>query len=92
MGAGIGSALRRPNEDALLDLYRRALVDAGGPDLGEIKHSDGSAKGALHGITTAVFSAAFVEDNERSKAIFGSMALGATELVRDIDALRILEN
>jgi len=92
MGAGIGSALRRANEDVLLELYRAELIVNGGPDLGEIRKADGYARGALHGITTAVFSAAFVEHTDRSEAIFQSMAEGAGELARDLDAMRVLEN
>ena len=92
MGAGIGSGLRRPNEDALLALYQRELLRHGGPDLGNIKEHHGYAKGALHGVTTAVFSAAFVEDNDRAKAIFQSMVTGAAELALDTGALRMLED
>ena len=92
MGAGIGTDLRRPNEAHLLELYRTELIRCGGPDLGDIRSNDGYARGAMHGISTAVFSAAFVEHNARSEAIFQSMAIGAAELARDIDALRVLED
>jgi len=92
MGAGIGSNLRRPNDFDLLETYRVELIASGGPDLGDIRAADGYARGALHGISTAVFSAAFVEHNDRSEAIFQSMAVGAAELAREIDAFRVLEN
>ncbi|MXO90183.1 phosphotransferase [Altererythrobacter aquaemixtae] len=92
LGAGISSALRRPNEAALIASYQDELRAHGGPDLGDIRVSDGYARGALHGVTTAVFSAAFVEHNDRSEVIFQSMAEGAIELVLDIDAMRILES
>lgn len=91
MGAGIGSALRRPNETDLLERYRAELVRHGGPDLGDIRAADGYARGALHGISTAVFSAAFVEHNDRSEAIFQSMAVGAAELAMELDAMRVLK-
>lgn len=91
MGAGIGSALRRPHERDLLEHYRMALIENGGPDLGNIRNEDGYARGALHGISTAVFSAAFVEHNDRSEAIFRSMAVGAAELAMELDALQALE-
>ncbi|MEO9492209.1 MAG: phosphotransferase [Marinomonas sp.] len=92
MGAGIGSGLRASHGDALIGAYAEALVDNGGPVLTGIKSGDGYAHGALHGVATAVFSAAFVEDNARAKAIFQSMAEGACSLVREIGALRILED
>lgn len=92
MGAGIGENLRGTHGDALLDAYAEALAMHGGPKLTNIKASQGYARGALHGVATAVFSAAFVEDNPRAKAIFRSMAEGACSLAREIDALRVLEN
>ncbi|MEP2736485.1 MAG: phosphotransferase [Erythrobacter sp.] len=91
MGAGIGEELRRKHSDDLIAAYAEALKRHGGPNLTDIETSDGYAHGALHGVTTAVFSAAFVEDNPRAKAIFQSMAQGACSLVRELDALRILE-
>lgn len=91
MGAGIGSGLRRENDVEFLELYRGELVAQGGPDLGNIRVSDEYARGALHGISTAVFSAAFVEHTDRSEAIFQSMAVGGAELAMEIDAMRILE-
>ncbi len=92
MGAGIGSDLRNASEADLLSTYRRALIANGGPDLGDIRTSEGYARGAIHGVATAVFSAAFVEHNARSEAIFQSMAEGASDLVMKLDALRILED
>ena len=92
IGAGIGEKLRAAHGDVLIDAYAEALARHGGPALTNIKASQGYARGALHGVATAVFSAAFVEDNPRAKAIFRSMAEGACSLVREIDALRVLEN
>lgn len=91
MGAGIGSELRTANEADLLELYRDELIAQGGPDLGDIRASDEYARGALQGISTAVFSAAFVEHTDRSETIFQSMAVGGAELAMEIDAMRILE-
>ena len=92
MGAGIGSALRIGNEAALLELYRTELIAQGGPDLAHIRSASGYARGALQGITTAVFSAAFVEHTERSEAVFQSMAMGAGQLASELDAMQFLEN
>ena len=91
MGAGIAPDLRRSHEAQLLALYRAELARHGGPQLSDQAMHEGYARGALHGISTAVFSAAFVEHNDRSEAIFLSMAQGAAELTRDLDALAILE-
>jgi hypothetical protein len=91
MGAGIGSELRAQHGSTLLDCYAAALAKHGGPQLADIAQTEGYAHGALHGVTTAVFSAAFVEDNDRARAIFQSMAEGSCSLVQEIDALRILE-
>ncbi|MFZ1741252.1 MAG: hypothetical protein WAT93_00265, partial [Pontixanthobacter sp.] len=91
LGAGIGTALRKTNEAALIERYRTELIAQGGPDLGDIRSAEGFARGAIHGISTAVFSAAFVEHNQRSEAIFQSMAVGAGELARELGALSILE-
>lgn len=92
MGAGIGTELRRSHEAEMLELYRAQLIEQGGPDLGDIRHAPGYARGAVHGIATAVFSAAFVEHNDRSEAIFQSMAVGAAELARELDSFRFLES
>ncbi len=91
MGAGIAPELRRAHETQLLAFYRSELARHGGPSFSADDIREGYARGALHGISTAVFSAAFVEHNERSEAIFLSMARGAANLTRDLDALKILE-
>ena len=91
MGAGISPDLRQANEDALLELYGAEYAEQGGPELDRAAMASGYARGALHGITTAVFSAAFVEHNERSEAIFHSMARGAAILAHDCNALDLLE-
>ena len=47
--------------------------------------------GALHGVSTAVFSAAFVERTERGDANFLSMARGACALALEHGSLEMLE-
>ncbi|HVR91804.1 MAG TPA: phosphotransferase [Novosphingobium sp.] len=90
LGCGIGSSLRRAHEDELLALYieemgRRgvALTRTGIWDLYRI--------GALHGLSTAVFSAAFVERTVRGDENFLSMARGAAQLALDHDSLDALK-
>ncbi len=90
MGCGIGSALRRPNESALLALYAEEMARHGAP----IAHDVMMRRyriGALHGLFTAVFSAAFVVRTERGDANFLSMARGAAELALDHDSIGALD-
>lgn len=89
MGCGIGSALRRPYEDELLDLYCAEMSRRGVP----LRRADiwnDYRVGALHGVSTAVFSAAFVVRTERGDANFLSMARGACELALEHDSLGAL--
>lgn len=89
MGCGIGEELRREHEASLLDAYRSAMGNFGA----NIQESDfrrGYSLGALHGVATAVFSAAHVERTERGDANFLSMARGACALARDAESLRAL--
>jgi len=79
MGTGIGNALREEHEDQLLDLYC-AEMSARGVPLGREEIWDNYVLGALHGVSTAVFSAAYVERTARGDANFLSMARGGCAL------------
>lgn len=90
LGCGIGSDLRRPNETALLDLYCSEMTRRGVAMKRE-EIMDDYRIGALHGVSTAVFSSAFVVRTERGDANFLSMARGACELALDHDSLGALK-
>ncbi|MDX1702822.1 MAG: phosphotransferase [Altererythrobacter ishigakiensis] len=90
MGCGIGDDLRRQHEDELLDLYCAEMTARGVPLTRDDIWRD-YVIGALHGVSTAVFSAAFVERTERGDANFLSMARGACALVLKYDSLKMLE-
>jgi aminoglycoside phosphotransferase (APT) family kinase protein len=79
MGTGIGDALRRPHEAELLDLYCAEMTRRGVP-LSRDAIWDDYVVCALHGVSTAVFSAAYVERTERGDANFLSMARGGCAL------------
>lgn len=79
MGTGIGDDLRRAHEGELLDLYCAEMTVRGVP-LSRDAIWDDYVLGALHGISTAVFSAAYVERTERGDANFLSMARGGCAL------------
>ncbi len=79
MGTGIGNALRETHEDELLDLYCTEMTARGVP-LSREAIWDDYVIGALHGVSTAVFSAAYVERTERGDANFLSMARGGCAL------------
>ncbi|GAA4037814.1 phosphotransferase family protein [Parerythrobacter jejuensis] len=89
MGCGIGE-LRAGNEDHLFDLYVEEM-EARGVTLQREDVWRDYRIGALHGITTAVFSAAFVERTERGDANFLSMARGACSLALEHDSLDALK-
>ena len=90
MGCGIGDALRQEAEDELLALYCSEMAGRGVTlEVSDIW--DDYRRGALHGLTTAVFSAAFVERTERGDANFLSMARGAAALALQHDSLGALE-
>lgn len=89
LGCGTGSALRRANEAALLDLYCAEMTRLGVP-LTREEVWDDYLIGALQGVSTAVFSAAFVVRTERGDANFLSMARGACELALEHDSLGAL--
>ena len=90
MGCGLGDAMRRAHEDELLALYCDEM-EAGGVKLTREEIWTEYRKGALSGLTTAVFSAAFVERTERGDANFLSMARGACALALEHNALTALE-
>ena len=90
LGCGIGNELRRAHEDELLDLYCAEMTERGVP-LARGEVWDAYRLGALHGVSTAVFSAAFVERTPRGDANFLSMASGACALALEHDSLGVLK-
>ena len=86
LGCGIGDCLRRAHEGELLGLYLDEMGKRGVTLEREAMWRDYRI-GALHGLTTAVFSAAFVERTERGDANFLSMARGAAALALEHDSL-----
>ena len=90
LGCGIGSALRRPHEDELIDLYC-AEMSRRGVALTRGAIWDRFRLGALHGVATAVFSSAFVVRTDRGDANFLSMARNACELAADHDSIGALK-
>ncbi|MCW1381811.1 ecdysteroid 22-kinase family protein [Novosphingobium sp. KCTC 2891] len=90
MGCGIGSALRRPHEEELLDLYCAEMTRRGVP-LTRDQIWDRYRLGALHGVSTAVFSAAFVVRTDRGDQNFLSMARNSCELCLDHDSIGALK-
>lgn len=90
LGCGIGNDLRRAHERELLELYC-AQMRARGIALQLPDIFRDYAIGALHGVATAVFSAAFVERTERGDANFLSMARGACALALEHDSMGLLE-
>jgi hypothetical protein len=90
LGCGIGSAVRRPHEDELIELYCAQMSRRGVP-LTRAVIWDRYRLGALHGVATAVFSAAFVVRTERGDANFLSMARNSCELALDHDSIGALK-
>ncbi|WFL76102.1 phosphotransferase [Altererythrobacter arenosus] len=90
LGCGIGDGLRRGHENELLDLYCEDMTARGVP-LTRDAIWDDYRIGALHGLSTAVFSAAFVERTERGDANFLSMARGACALALEHDSIGALK-
>ena len=89
LGCGIGNELRRKHETELLELYCAEMSHRGVA----LKRDDvwqDYIVGALHGVSTAVFSAAFVERTERGDANFLSMARGACALALEHGSLAAL--
>ena len=89
LGCGIGEALRREAEAELLDLYCSEMTARGVPLERDLVWDD-YRLGALHGVSTAVFSAAFVERTERGDANFLSMARGACSLASEHSSIGLL--
>ena len=87
-GAGVGTTLAA-HEDELVDLYLAAMAKRG-VELARAKVWDDYRCGVLHGVSTAVFSAAFVERTERGDAMFLDMARGACQLALKHDSLGAL--
>ena len=90
LGCGIGDDLRRAHEDELIGLYLMEMA-ARGVALTREEMRDGYRLGALHGVSTAVFSAAYVERTPRGDANFLSMARGACALALAHDSLGLLK-
>lgn len=90
MGTGIGNPLRAAHEGELLDLYCAEMTARGVPLTREAIWDD-YVVGALHGISTAVFSAAYVERTERGDANFLSMARGGCALALEHGSLKKLK-
>ena len=89
LGCGIGDVLRGEAEDELLELYCSEMT-ARGVALERDAVWDDYRLGALHGVSTAVFSAAFVERTPRGDANFLSMARGACALALEHDSIGLL--
>jgi len=90
LGCGIGNALRRAHERELLALYCAEMTERGVPLTIEAIWRD-YVVGALHGVSTAVFSAAFVVRTERGDANFLSMARGACALAHEHGGLAVMQ-
>ena len=89
LGTGIGDALRRAHEGELLDLYCAEMTARGVPLTRDGVWRD-YVLGSLHGVSTAVFSAAFVERTARGDENFLSMARGGCALALQHGALDLL--
>lgn len=90
LGCGIGDTLRREAEGELLDLYCAAMTARGVPFSRDAVWDD-YVLGALHGVSTAVFSSAFVVRTERGDANFLSMARGACALCHQHGSIDLLK-
>lgn len=89
LGCGIGDNLRRAHERELLELYCAEMTARGVPLTVDDIWRD-YVLGALHGVSTAVFSAAFVVRTARGDANFLSMARGACALCLEHGSLEIM--
>lgn len=90
LGCGIGDNLRRAHERELLELYCAEMTARGVPLTIDAIWRD-YALGAVHGISTAVFSAAFVVRTPRGDANFLSMARGACALCLEHGSLKMMK-
>lgn len=89
LGCGIGQ-LGLDHEDELLDFYYDEMAARGVPQSREAMQRD-YRLGILHGVSTAVFSAAFVERTPRGDENFLSMARGACALALRHDSIGALK-
>ena len=90
LGCGIGDALRRAHGEELLALYRADMANYG-VNFQDSQFDRDYRVGVLHGVATAVFSAAHVERTARGDANFLSMARGSCALALAVDSLGALE-
>ncbi|MDG5749427.1 phosphotransferase [Qipengyuania sp. XHP0207] len=90
MGCGLGETMWRRHEEELLDLWLSQMAQRGVALSRREIHED-YRRGILHGVSTAVFSAAFVKRTERGDANFLSMARGACSLAIAHDSLAALK-
>ena len=90
IGCGLGEAMWRQHEDELLELYLAEMA-ARGVEMSRNDIGRDYRLGALHGVSTAVFSAAFVERTERGDANFLSMARGACSLALEHGSIAALK-
>ena len=90
LGCGVGEALWRPHEEDLLALWLSEMERRGVSLTREGIERD-YRLGILHGVSTAVFSAAFVERTPRGDANFLSMARGACSLALHRDSMAALK-
>jgi aminoglycoside phosphotransferase (APT) family kinase protein len=90
MGTGIGEALWRDHEDELIDLWLAEMTARGRPLTRDDIWQD-YLTGILSGVSTAVFSAAFVERTGRGDANFLSMARGGCSLALKRGSLSALK-
>lgn len=90
LGCGIGGELRRAHEAELLDLYCAEMTARGVPVTRDAVWDDYRI-GAIHGLSTAVFSAAYVERTPRGDENFLSMARGAADLMLQHGSLAALK-
>ena len=88
IGAGVGTTLVA-HEDELVAIYMSAMA-ARGILLTRADVWDDYRRGVLHGVATAVFSAAFVERTTRGDAMFLDMARGSCQLALKHDSLSAL--
>ncbi|MEX0342715.1 MAG: phosphotransferase family protein [Erythrobacter sp.] len=90
LGCGVGEKLWREHEIELLDLWRAEMCTRG-IELAHEEIEQDYRIGILHGVSTAVFSAAFVERTERGDANFLSMARGACSLALARESIEALK-
>ncbi|MEC7162100.1 MAG: phosphotransferase [Pseudomonadota bacterium] len=90
LGCGVGEALWRDHEEDLLALWLGEMAGRG-VSLWRDEIEQDYRLGILHGVSTAVFSAAFVERTERGDANFLSMARGACSLALARESIEALK-